>query len=727
MNTVSRIPVFGRVKSLRTKLSLLSALLLACFAIFSSTFFPHEAEDHALAALRARAQSIAAMTAWNAGRALESNDGSALHAALECAKQNRDLSYAIVCDTAGALLLADGLENAAAASYLAPSPEGKMEKGAKVLKLSSPIESEGKTRGRLYLGVSLDALRAEVEEMTKTIVIGSLAIFVLGVSGVYGLSRLLTGPLVAMVNTVERIGRGDWMQRASVQTNDEIGLLASSFNLMVDKLSKAYSDLQQSEERYRNIYENSSIGIYRTTPEGKIVMANPALVEMLGYSSYEELSHHSVEENFKGEFDTREAFKNEIGKTGALKGRESAWTRRDGSVIFVREYAKTVRRPDGAILYFEGTVEDVTERKRAEELILLQQARFEELLRNAPVAIMLADANDCVIHANRYFERLFGHAEKDLIGRVIRDVIVPAHLRADSAGVPAPLIPEAASEQETERLRSDGTLIPVILYTIPVRMGGTCIGVFRIYVDQTERKRAHEIQSALLKDVTSTNKELNEFAYIVSHDLKAPLRAISSLTAWISTDYGEKCDEEGKELLRLLVLRTGRMHALIDGILQYSRVGRLHEEHVLVDLAVLLPEIVDLIAPPAHIHVHIQKDLPAIRGEKTRIQQVFQNLIGNAVTYIDKPQGEIEVTACREGGFWQFSVKDNGPGIEEKHFERIFQMFQTLKARDEFESTGVGLTIVKKIVEMNGGRVWVESIVGEGSTFSFTLPVESEA
>jgi len=243
----------------------------------------------------------------------------------------------------------------------------------------------------------------------------------------------------------------------------------------------------------------------------------------------------------------------------------------------------------------------------------------------------------------------------------------------------------------------------------------------------TARKRAEERQAQLLKQVEAANQELADFAHVVSHDLKAPLRAIDSLAKWLAADYKDKFDDEGRDQLNLLLGRVKRMHDLIDGILQYSRAGRIREEVVEVDLDELVPAVIDLLAPPPHIRVTVETPLPRIVIEPTRIAQVFQNLLSNAVKYMDKPEGRVRVGCTEEGGWWKFYVSDNGPGIEEKDRQRVFQLFQTLKPRDEADSTGVGLAVVKKAVEMYGGRVWIESKVGEGSTFYFTLPKRAAA
>lgn len=242
-------------------------------------------------------------------------------------------------------------------------------------------------------------------------------------------------------------------------------------------------------------------------------------------------------------------------------------------------------------------------------------------------------------------------------------------------------------------------------------------------LDAGELRRIEKERLRVIEDLDFANRELKDFAYIVSHDLKAPLRAIGSLASWLYEDYGDKLGDEGKDQLDLLSGRVKRMNALIDGILSYSRAGKIDEDKSEVDLNDTLREIIETIVPPEGINVSLTNKLPRINCEKTRIFQVFQNLVSNGIKYMDKPDGEIKIGYSEDKENMVFSVADNGPGIEEKYFEKIFTIFQTLNPRDDVEGTGVGLSLVKKMVEMYDGKVWIESEPGNGSIFYFSLPI----
>lgn len=251
------------------------------------------------------------------------------------------------------------------------------------------------------------------------------------------------------------------------------------------------------------------------------------------------------------------------------------------------------------------------------------------------------------------------------------------------------------------------------------QLASTQIALLNMVEDLNEKSHELKEQSTKLEDA---NNELKDFAYIVSHDLKAPLRAISQLSYWVASDYADILDNNGKEQLALIASRAKRMDLLIKAILEYSRIGKEQFNPESVNLNEALNEALFLLDKPDHISIIIKNQLPTLTGDKTRFIQVFQNLIGNAIKFNDKPKGIITIDSTLEDDMWRFSINDNGSGINPKFHTKIFQIFQTLHARDEVESTGIGLTIVKKIINQYSGKIWVESEENEGCTFFFTLP-----
>jgi signal transduction histidine kinase len=223
-------------------------------------------------------------------------------------------------------------------------------------------------------------------------------------------------------------------------------------------------------------------------------------------------------------------------------------------------------------------------------------------------------------------------------------------------------------------------------------------------------------------DLEVANQELQDFAYIVSHDLKAPLRGINQLATWISEDYDSLLAEEGRRQLALMRERVTRMYALIDGILLYSRIGQFQEQRQEVDLQVIATDAITMLAPPEHIRISIEGTLPYVLAEKVRMQQLFQNILSNAIKFMDKPWGRIVISSKCENHICTITITDNGPGIEERYHQKIFQIFQTLNTMPQNkDSTGIGLSLVKRIVELHGGTIQVQSKVGEGTEFIFTL------
>ncbi|MGZ8982701.1 MAG: PAS domain-containing sensor histidine kinase [Methylotenera sp.] len=479
-------------------------------------------------------------------------------------------------------------------------------------------------------------------------------------------------------------------------------------------------DTHVLEESCFWLLESVPNAILITDAAGRIVYTNSLAEELFGYSRGEPRGlaiecllpqRHRHEYSFKPQQHT-------MGSGLKLFGQ-----RKDGSEVAVDIDLSSLETTTGTMTM--AAIRDLTWRDHSIEELQHTEAHLEHIIDSInDVVWSISPSGDRVLFVNSAWERVYGHPHIEAQNNpgLWQQTIHPEdrELVADSL---ATLLAKDQLDLEYRIVRPDGKVRWISDHATVVRDAqGVPVCIDGIGRDITQRKQVEEHQAVLMHELKSANEELKNFAYVVSHDLKAPLRAIGSLADWIATDYADKFDDEGREHLRLLVGRARRMDALIDGILQYSRVGHTQEGRTDVDLAALLHEVIDSLAPPTHIKIEIDTPLPTVHVERTRMQQVFQNLISNAIKYIDKPQGEIHVGCIPEKKTWKFYVRDNGPGIEQRHFVRIFQLFQTLMPRDRVESTGVGLALVKKIIELHDGSVWLESKVGEGSTFFFTLP-----
>lgn len=272
------------------------------------------------------------------------------------------------------------------------------------------------------------------------------------------------------------------------------------------------------------------------------------------------------------------------------------------------------------------------------------------------------------------------------------------------------------AEAVFERVRKNGSRFTASV-TMAVRRDseGKKVGYVIISKDITEAKKFEE-------QLIKSNQELEEFAYITSHDLKAPLRAIVQLATWIEEDCSEKLDVISKNNLQLLRERAHRMRGMIDGLLQYARAGQINVEAEWLDTKELLREVIDILNPGKQFSIVLHESMPQLFAIKLLLSQVFSNLIVNSMKHHHRKTGTIEIGVFDKGSFYEFYVADDGPGIEPVYFEKIFKIFQTLKSKDELETTGIGLSIVKKIVESQGGQIQVQSELGKGAKFSFTWP-----
>jgi two-component system, LuxR family, sensor kinase FixL len=368
-----------------------------------------------------------------------------------------------------------------------------------------------------------------------------------------------------------------------------------------------------------------------------------------------------------------------------------------------------------------------SEHERVEQALINALREWEETFNATRDTIMLVDKEFRIVQANHSASRFFGKPLGTLLGQTTHGLLYETELPPDNC--PLKIAKHTNKHEETELYLSQKD-VWVVASADPVMddNGDTAYFVY-ILRDITYRKKSevtlaklNQDLSKTVKDLETSNQEHRNFAHVIAHDLKSPLRGIGTIADRLIRSHSDKFDKESTDQLRLLIIRARRMSDFIDGILRYAEIGYVCEERHNVDINALLAEIIAEMIIPENIEIVIDPNMPTIIAERLRLKQVFQNLLSNAVKYLDKPKGLIKIGCTEENNFWKFSVADNGCGINEKYFEKIFEIFQTLVPRDKTESTGIGLTIVKKIVELYGGKVWVTSKIGEGSTFLFALP-----
>lgn len=394
----------------------------------------------------------------------------------------------------------------------------------------------------------------------------------------------------------------------------------------------------------------------------------------------------------------------------------------NNSLIHIKFRAQFVADTQDQV--FMGTAVDISTQKEIEQNLRDTSAKYIDLFNNMYDALVIVDAEGYMSDVNLAGQKMLGYTKKELAW-----IKIPSIVHPDDAELSLDYLEKLKTEgfysgYEGRIIRKDGKVRYLQVNSNAILKEGQMVGSRDIARDITELKMAEERREKLLQQLGEANKELKDFAYIVSHDLKAPLRAISNISKWITEDYHECLDDKGMELLTMLNKRVDRMHNFIQAILDYSKITRTESNNETFSIQKLVEEVIENIDPSKHVNIIIQDKLPDFFGIKIRIEQIFQNLISNAIKYGNQNNGKINITYKEQEEYLEFGIRDNGPGIEAKYFEKIFQIFQTLQSRDHFESTGIGLSIVKRIVQLHEGKVWVTSSTDPTESFTefhFTL------
>lgn len=370
----------------------------------------------------------------------------------------------------------------------------------------------------------------------------------------------------------------------------------------------------------------------------------------------------------------------------------------------------------------------VIERARAEEALRRSEARFAGIISISSDAIVSVDEEQRIIFYNQGAEQTFGWTADEAMGQPLEMLIPEIHRPGHAgkvrqfgrSGVRARRMGERG---QISGRRKSGEVFPADASISHLEVGGS-----RIYTavlrDVTERARAEEALARQAQDLARSNAELEQFAYVASHDLQEPLRMVASYTQLLARRYGDRLDDDAHEFIGYAVDGVRRMQGLISDLLAYSRVGSRGESPEMVELEPVMARTIDVLRTAVEESgATVTHDpLPAVQADAVQIGQVLQNLVGNALKFRGDAPPRVHVGVQRQGAEWVFSVRDNGIGIAPEYAQRIFVIFQRLHTRADYEGTGIGLAICKKIVERHGGRIWVESAEGQGSTFFFTLP-----
>jgi len=582
--------------------------------------------------------------------------------------------------------------------------------------------AQGRRRlGTIYLKSDLEALysqlRLDVGIMAAVVVTSLTVAFVVAAV----LQRQISEPILALASTAQAVAiRRDYSVRATKSANDELGVLTDAFNQMLTRIGEQNRELRESDERLNLALMSSGIGTWSWDIVGQSLVWDDYLHPLYGLAP----------KTFSGRLedalslthpDDRDHVEEAIAATlerDAPYDTEHRVVWPDGTVRVLAERGKVYRDTTGRPVRLTGVSWDVTDRRRTEE----QHQQLAAIIESAADPILSKDLDGTIRSWNAGAARLFGYSADEIIGQSVTQLI-PDDLLDDEAQL------ELADGGQVKpfdsmRRRKDGTLVPVSLQMSPIMdRSGRIIGASNIVRDITELKRIEAQLRTIVVDLERSNLALEQFASVASHDLQEPLRMVSSYTQLLEREYGAKLDANAREYITYAVDGAKRMQRLINDLLDFSRVGTRGKGVEPVDANVVLGAVrANLSVAIADANAVVSnEELPTVMADPTQLGQLLQNLIANAIKFRGTQSPHVFIRACEKPEEWVFSVRDNGIGIEPQYFERIFSIFQRLHVAAEYQGTGIGLAVCKRIVERHRGRIWVESELGHGATFFFSI------
>jgi len=497
--------------------------------------------------------------------------------------------------------------------------------------------------------------------------------------------------------------------------------------------------IKYSEKRYRTILDEIGDAYFEVDLKGNLTFVNDQMTQHLLYSKKELLGMNYKTFTAKEEIKNIYEAYNRVYRTGEpILSLGHKVIRKDGSRGFSDVSISPLKNAKGKIFGFRGISRDVTAPKQMEEALNLQRAHFQQLFDNSPDAIVTLDIDDKLGHINKGFEMLFGYSAEELKDRSLIEFIVPEEDKQEASASLQRVFNGEVVRRESVRRHKDGSLVDVSILSYPIRYNDKLVGAYFIYTNITERKRLEKEREALLQEMSKINQKLEEankglqdFVYIASHDLREPLRKISSFGALLQDSLKEKLDEDQQENFEFMIEGARRMQNMIDALLTYSRLITKAKPLEWVDLNKVIEDLKKLelatMLGETRGTIHVPEPLPSVQADLSQMHQLFQNLIGNGLKFHKKEMSpEIIIRAYEiENNMIRIEVEDNGIGVDDKYHSQLFTMFKRLHSREQYEGTGIGLASCKKIVERHGGNIGIKSTLGKGSTFWFTLPRES--
>lgn len=515
-----------------------------------------------------------------------------------------------------------------------------------------------------------------------------------------------------------------WIEDRTIIERDGRGRALRYLGYLVDvtEREKSMESRRESELRIARVLETSTEGYWELDADWRTVAVNPALLNMLEIDEASIMGRKLQEFIAPGWEDKMQADVNER-RIATNRNYDMAFVTASGRILHAKISATTTFDQHGKMIGSFGLLTDVTAEKIVEAAIVSEQGRLKQIVEALPLAFAVTRLDQSVvINANQAACALFGLTEDEMIGRSSCDFYSDAK---DRAGFIKQLTAQKyVSDFEVAMKRKDGSRFLAMMSARLVAFDGVDCALISC-VDITTRKEAEAKLSSMAGELARSNAELEQFAYVASHDLQEPLRMISSYVQLLERRYKDKLDNDAREYIHFAADGAKRMQALITDLLEFSRVNRKGNPFASVDLNRAVVEAkANLAVSIAETNATISVGhLPEVSGDAAQLVRLFQNLIGNAVKY-HHPQRrpEVRVLAQEDGRLWRISVQDNGIGIAATYFERIFVIFQRLHTRSDYPGTGIGLALCKKIVERHGGEIGVTSKEGAGSTFFFTIP-----